>query len=1086
MSYPRPLAARVRRCSVCPWFSPAIFLRGLLLAAGFMVVQAAAAATATFVHLTVEQGLSQSTVQTIVQDHVGFLWFGTEEGLNRYDGYGFVVFKHDPHDPHSLPDNIVSALFEDSRHRLWIGTEHGLCWFDWKTATFTSVSAIRDRVGDILETKDGTLWVAAVGGGLFLLRPGATAFVSYQPVAGEPASLGSYLVRSLLQDRAGRLWITTLNAGIDRFVPSASGGSFEHYRHRADDPHSLSHDEVWGLAEDKTGQIWVATYGGGLDLLDPRTGKFRSYRHRADDAASLPTDLVTAVFVDQAQQVWIGTDGAGLLRYDPATDRFTPVSPRPGDPQSRGNAVVRTIFEDRQHQLWVGTFLGGVSQLKPAHPEFAYFAHDDGDPDSLSDPAVACFAADRDDRVWLGTEGGWLNRYDRESQTFAHYRFPAPAGGNTAILALHFDRQGRLWVGTYRGGLARFDPRTGAFEVHHHVANDPTTISDDEIWAMANDPDGAVWLATNAGVDRLDPDRGIVTEHLKTPTAGGFSFTGARALQFDSAGNLWIGNFGGLTMRPRNGGAPVHYQHADDDAHSLANDAVVALHFDRSGRLWVGTLGGGLSVRNPANGQFTTYTGFPSNVVNAIEEDDRGRIWISTNQGLSRFTPATGTIESYDLTNGLQSLQFHLGAGLRTRDGRLLFGSMEGFYDLDPDAIQPSRFTPPVILTALKIFDSPAQRPTALPELRDFTLRPADHIVSVEFAALDYTFPRRTHYAYQVEGLSDRWIDLGEKREITFTNLSPATYTLRIRATNSDGVWRDRSAAALRLTVLPPFWMTWWLRGAAVVALAAGLFTMHRVRVLRLTAKLAERRRTEAALRASEERFSRAFHASPIPMCVVRLGDPTFVDVNDAFTRLVGYTDEELIGHRVHELGLVSAEDRARPRRRCRIPAVFRKWSSASARKAGRRARSSRRWRSPSSPGSVVRSASPPTSPNANAPNRRAAIARSGTGVSLKRTLPGRSFADPTAGCWPATRRLRGCSPTIPPAPPSGEISSRFIRTVGRRTRWGSGSGESESCSTSNRNCADATASRCTSSPTSSAPSTRTANWSESTGTSST
>jgi PAS domain S-box-containing protein len=904
----RSLVTRLAREFLATVAAVAVLWCGLALASA----PAARAVPAQFVHLSVEQGLSQSSVQAIVQDHVGFLWFGTEEGLDRYDGYNFLVYKHDPANPHSLPDNVVSALFEDSRRRMWIGTEHGLCTFNRETETFTSVASIQDRVTQVIETKDGTVWVAAVGGGLFLLPPDAAAFKSYQPVANDPASLGSFQVATLLEDSKGRLWIGSRNAGIDRFEPRGAYGAFVHYRHRADDPTTLGHEEIWALAEDRRGVIWVATYGGGLDALDPETGRFRHYRHRADDASSLPTDLITTVFVDRAGEVWVGTDGAGLLRYNPTADQFVPFAARPGDPQAASSNVVRTLYQDSQGQIWIGTFIGGVSQLKPTHPGFQYFTHDEADRTSLSDAAVASFAEDATGAVWLGTEGGWINRYDRQTQSFTRFRFPTEPGTSAAVLTLLCDRHGQLWAGSYRAGLARLDPSTGRFTVFRHDPANAKTISNDEVWRIIADHDGALWLATNAGVDRFDPERGEVTEHLQTPNAGGFSFTGVRALALDSAGNLWIGNFGGLSRRARDGGAVVHYQHADADARSLSNNAVVALHVDAAGRLWAGTLGGGLSRFEPATGTFASYRSFPSNVINAIEEDVQGGLWVSTNHGLSRLDPVTGTVTSYDLTNGLQSLQFHLGAGLRTRDGRLLFGSMDGFYDLDPTAIQPSSYTPKVVVTGLRIFNVPAVQPGALPDLREFTLHPADKIVSIEFAALDYTFPRRNRYAYQLEGFSDRWIQLGDRRELTFTNLAPATYTLRVRASNSDGVWHEGAATALQVRVLPPFWATWWFRSGGIGALAAGLFLLHRRRVRRLTTKLTERREAELALRESEERFSRAFHVSPIPMCILRLGERRFVDVNDAFVRLVGYRRDELIGHTLDEVPLITTAERER------------------------------------------------------------------------------------------------------------------------------------------------------------------------------
>jgi PAS domain S-box-containing protein len=842
-----------------------------------------------FVRFSVEQGLSQNTVLAILQDRVGFLWFGTEEGLNRFDGYTFAVFRHDPQDPRSLSDDIVSALHEDRQGRLWVGTQHGLSAFDAQTQTFSRVSSIREKVTAIVEDPDGTLWAGTEGEGLFERAPNTSAFVQHRPLPGDPNSLGSFTVAALIRDRRGRLWVGT-DSGLDLL----EGGRFSHYRNDPRDPRSLVHDVVWGLAEDQAGNLWVATHGGGLSVLDDKTGTFRRYQHRPDDPRSLGTDLVTCLFVDRSGTLWIGTDGAQLQQYDPRSDRFVSLLNDPSDPAFLGRSAVRSLYEDVQGQLWVGTYLAGVSVFRKARAfDFAHSA-----PEGPSVGAgIASFLEDKEGRIWVGTEQGRLSRFQREAGTFVRYSFPSTIPGGAPVTALHQDRSGRIWVGTYRGGLGRFDPEHGTFVVYTHRPDDPTSLGNDEVWSIAEDETGALWLGTDGGLDRFDPDRGGVTWHYAAnydnPGPQELSEGSVQTLLVDRKGDLWIGTYGGLHVRRRGKSVLVRYRHDDRDAHSLSNDSILALNEDREGRLWVGT-SGGLNRFDAATETFTSYRGFPSNVIYGIEDDTSGRLWLSTNRGLSRFNPSTMRIESFDLTNGLQSLQFHQGASLKTRSGRMLFGSADGFYDFDPEAIRPDTYAPRVVLTSLRVLSEPAKLSSALSPLPDVTLTHGDKVFSIEFAALDYTFPRRNQYAYLMAGFSDQWMQLGTRRDVTFTNLDPGTYVFRVKASNSDGVWNDSSTASLRVTVRPPFWRAWWFQGLSATLFVLALFAAHRLRVRRLTTDIAERKRAEAALRRAEEKY-RSIFENAMEGIFQSTPDGRLLTANPALARMLGYESREAL-----------------------------------------------------------------------------------------------------------------------------------------------------------------------------------------------
>ncbi len=864
------------------------FLRLTLLTAILTAAPLAAAVAPRFDHASVEMGLSQATVQAIVQDHLGFVWLGTQEGLNRFDGYDFVVFKHDPKNPESLCDDVVCSLFEDRLGRLWIGTEHGLSLFDRRTETFSRESPIKERVTSIVQTADGAVWVASEGDGLYVLRSGEKDFVSFQPKAGDPQSLASFALSALLVDHWGRLWIGTRNAGLDLFEPNGQFGRFIQHQHVAGDPPSVSSGVFGGLAEVGGGKSWAATYGGGLEMLDTKTGRFMHHVHTEGIDSGSPTNLITSVIVDHSGRLWAGSDGFGLLQYDKTTNRFLGYSHVRGDPDSLSDNVVRSFYEDRQGHLWIGTYQGGCDIMKAGRLEFGYITREESDPTSLSDRQVASVIEGTDGTIWAGTEGGWLNRLGRGGGATMHYRFPQGAPAGSAILALHQDRSGQIWLGTYLGGLAQFDPTTSSFRNRYvHNPKDPRTINNDEVWSIVEDSAGFLWLGTNDGLDYFDPGKGVVIRHVDDSGVGGVKLGGVRALHIDRRGNLWIGTFGGLYELIPGQTNLLRFHHSDADPSSLSNDSVAAIEEDAKGSLWIGTLGGGINRMTPS-GKFEAFHNFPSNSILGIEEDSTARLWLSTNQGLVCFTPASRQMENFNLSNGLQSLQFHMGASSRTRSGRILFGSVDGMYNFDPREIRPSDFAPPITLTAFKVFNQPVKLAVALPDIDKLKLEAKDKIFSFEFAALDYTFPRHNRYSYRMEGFDEGWIDMGQKREVTFTNLDPGSYVFRVRASNSDGVWTPSSVAHLNLVIEPPFWGTWWFRLGVVAAIGSLVVLGDRIRINRLTASIRERKLVLDALKESEDRYRRFFEEdlSGIFICDY---SGQILDCNIAFARMFGF-----------------------------------------------------------------------------------------------------------------------------------------------------------------------------------------------------
>jgi two-component system sensor histidine kinase ChiS len=721
-----------------------------------------------FERISLEQGLSQSVVLCMLQDSQGFMWFGTQDGLNRYDGYDFVVYKHDPEDPHSLSDGFVRSIYEDRSGALWIGTNTGgLDRLDREGAPgagaeqFTHYqndpddphSLSNDNVQSIYEDRAGVLWVGTLGGGLNRFDREAEQFTHYQNDPNDPHSLSNNSVSSIYEDQAGVLWVGTNGGGLDRL--DRETGYFIHYRNDPDDPHSLSNDNVLSIYEDRAGVLWIGTFGGGLDRFDRDQETFAHYRADPDNPHSLSSDNVQAIYEGQAGVLWIGTGDGGLDRlvpstgsgqalseaegFDRETEQFVHYRNDPGDPYSLSNDDVRSIYESQAGVLWVGTFGGGLNKHDRDTEQFARYQNDPDDPHSLSNDVVWSIYQDGEGVLWIGTNGGGLNRFDRETEQFTHYQNDPDdphSLSDDVVWSVYQDREGVLWVGT-NAGLDRFDRETEQF-VHY-----PTF----PVLSMCQDREGTLWIGTLGG--------GLGTfDRESVPGAGAGQFVyyqndpddphslsdnAVVSVYEDREGVLWIGTFNGGLDRLDREGAPgagakqfVHYANDPGDPHSLSHNSVLSIYQDREGVLWVGTAGGGLNKLVPsassgqalseaegldrATGTFTRYTekdGLPNDYVYGILEDDvplpggGHNLWLSTNKGLSQFNPQTETFKNYDVRDGLQSNEFNMSAYHKSSSGEMFFGGIHGFNAFYPHDVTDNPAIPPIVITDFQLFNEP-------------------------------------------------------------------------------------------------------------------------------------------------------------------------------------------------------------------------------------------------------------------------------------------------------------------------------------------------------------------------------------------
>ncbi len=821
-----------------------------------------------FEHFSSQQGLSQSIVECILQDRRGFLWLGTEDGLNRFDGYEFKVYRHATDDPESLSYSEVKCLLEDRSGALWVGTFGGLNRFDPETETCRRFvhrpgdphGLADDKVRALLEDASGALWIGTQGGGLDRLgADGRFRHCRHDPA--DPESLCHDDVRALLEDGTGRLWVGTAGGGLDCRVPTG----FRHYRHDPTDSGSLSHDEVTVLHEDRQGRLWIGTRGG-LNRFEAETGRFVRYPATSGDLAH---DVITTLCEDDDGRLWIGIDGGGLDVLDPESGAVRHHRHDPRDPASLATDRVFSCCRGGSGELWIGTYGGGLDKLDPRQARFRHFRCHPDDPDSLIHGIVWSLWEDRAGVLWVGTDGG-LDRIERGGG-IRHFR-PRPEDPrglcHPGVRVVYEGPSGTLWVGT-NGGLQRLDRETGEFERFVHDPDDSASLSHDEVRSLYEDNTGCLWVGTlGGGLNRFDGDatsRGTFTAYRHDPgDSRSLCSDFVRPIHEDRHGQLWIGTQGGgLDRFDRETGHCIHYRHDPDDPRTLSSDYVFSIWEDAEGILWVGTYGGGLDRFDPRTGRVKRYSeadGLPANLIYGLLGDEAGNLWISSNKGLTRFDPRSERFRTWDWRDGLQNDEFNGGSYHRSPRGELFFGGINGFNAFFPEDLDDSSFDPPVVLSDFQLAGRPL-RPgqnvdgrvplaRSLLSAKEIRLTHRDRVFSFQFASLDFTNPGKNRYAYRMVGFDKGWQGVGAAHRIaTYTNLPPGKYRFEVRGTNCDGIW-SRRIASIRVVIAPPLWGTWWFRTllAAAAAAVASRSYRGRVRTIRMETELAAAREAQRSI----------------------------------------------------------------------------------------------------------------------------------------------------------------------------------------------------------------------------------------------
>ena len=800
-----------------------------------------------FSRLSTTQGLSQTRVQQIVQDDEGFIWFGTQYGLDRYDGYKFKVFSHDPARTNSLSGVYIHSLFKDRSGSLWIGSDQALDRFDPRTETFIhyplqapGLGAIQAAVLDINQDKDAAIWLAT-GVGLFRLVPTTGTMRLFQHDPSDPSSLSNSEVQSTLQDRHNRFWVAT-RSGLDEFDRRTGKVTL--------------HVPVGGpireflVYEDRVGLLWLAYASGsgaGLATFDPVTNVLSHYAFASKDIPGAAYTGIYAITEDREGNLWVGTGGLGLLRLDRASRTFLRYRNAPEDPESLADDHITALIEDREGNMWVGLHAKEPNVFAVRPRLFRHVIHSLGK-NGAGESLVSCIFQDHRGVLWIGTTGG-LNRLDPQGGVTTFFR-TAERGVSAGVVSIVEDPSGVFWLGTVGQGLKRFDPRTGGIKTYVHEVSDPNSLSDDVVRDLRFDGPGRLWVSTWGGFDEFDIATERFTEQKLAPlTYGEFAQ--------DRHGSLWIGSFSsGLTrFNPRNSEV-MRFTHTDQSG-AISNDNVFFSFIDSRDQLWLATQDG-LDKRN-ADGTFTAYReadGLGGNAVSCILEDPFGNLWLSTNRGISRFDPRSQVFTNYSAAEGLGDLT-GWDACFRSPDGEMFFGGFSGLIAFYPERIVDTPSRAPIRLTELRINGQAVSIHAAGPlkqsivYANEITLSDEERNFSLEFASLNFLNVGGTRYRYKLDGLDSRWNETGsDQRVVSYTSLPPGTYVFRSQAAVGRGPWTE-PGATLRLRVLPPWWKSWWFPSAIGAVLVMLAWAAYRYRLrgiarqyeIRLEERVSERTR---------------------------------------------------------------------------------------------------------------------------------------------------------------------------------------------------------------------------------------------------
>jgi methyl-accepting chemotaxis protein/ligand-binding sensor domain-containing protein len=770
-----------------------------------------------FEQFGLSDGLSFSTVNEITQDHRGFVWIATEDGLNRYDGTTFRIYRSTKGDSTTIGNNGVNAVYEDPFERLWAGTTGGLSLYDRDLDIFRTIKATAHiSVSGIAGISESKIWIigtATSGKDIFSydLNSKKISPVPLNALQGQKAW-------KFLPISNENILISTLGHGLIKVSPKTNSIM-----------KGLEGKTVRDFIELSDGSIWVATEGDGLFHLDGSLSILQSY---STQNGLLPSDKIWSLIEDADNNIWVGTDGMGLFLLD-ENAKLTNYQKDDQNQRSLSSNVIRCMFRDSQGDVWLGTYLGGVNYFNKKNNLFVHYRNSSCDENTLSHNVVLSFTENEDGKIWVGTDGGGLNLMDSDGN-FQRYYPEAGGLSGPVVLDLFEDSDNDLWAGTYANGLNLLS--NGEFE----VINTTSGLSNNSIWAIGERVPGEIWIGTNGnGINVLDKNTGQIKYYPSDPNdTKSLSDNSVRCIFKDRKNRLWIGTYGGLSLYNPGTDDFSRFKYESED-NERGTALVLSIAEDENGVLWLGTYGGGLLRFNPADESFQNYTednGLSSGIVFGVVVGSQGYIWLSTSNGLLKFDPKEESIIAYGESDGLQGSTYSVGSYFKDSKGQIYVGGNNGFNVFDPALIKKSDQKPEVILTDLLINNKPV-KPTEensplnkqISEAKKLVLSADQSVFGFEFAALNFTNSDKNMYAYQMENFEEDWNYVGNRTFASYTNLDAGDYVFKVKCANTDGVWND-DYRALEVTILPYWYATWWFRIVVLITLIAGIWYYQRMK----------------------------------------------------------------------------------------------------------------------------------------------------------------------------------------------------------------------------------------------------------------
>ncbi|MFZ1323381.1 MAG: two-component regulator propeller domain-containing protein [Ignavibacteria bacterium] len=807
----------------------------------------------SFSGLNIENGLSNSTVKTILQDYLGFMWFGTQDGINRYDGYDFKIYRSDSEKSGHLSNNIVNVIFEDSFGVLWIGTDDGLNIYDREMDNILRVPISEytsglssESIRAIFEDAEKNLWIGTYGGGLICLDPDRKLKTCFRFNSDNEFSISSDRVSSVIQDKNGNIWAGTWGRGVNFFDKGEN--KFIRYINDPDEESSLSENKVDSMYCDKEGIVWAGTTNG-LNKYDKEINGFIRFNNDPEDRFSLSNRLLSNMCEDKSGNFWIGTKEGGLNYFDKVEKKFYCYKDEKNNPYSIGNNSILNVYIDRSGILWVGTFGSGLRIYKNQNKKFNHYFEKPTDANSISSNKIKSFAEDKSGNLYIGTSDNGITMFNKNDNQFIRIKSNVdddnPINENTIdSIIQHSD--GSFWIGTSGSGLMKFDTDTEEYTTYNFKRENDTTKNYLYVFSLFEDEDGFIWYGTaGKGINRFDPQK-KKTVHFSINEDDENDVRDKRIRKIISVdkNTLLLGSsFGGLLIFDKVGNTFTQFKNDPKDSKSISGNFVLDILIDSKKNIWVGTIENGLNKMTPGKKGFKRYStnhGLPNNCIAGILEDNEGYIWVSSNKGISRLDPEKDIVKNYDVRDGLQSNEFNPWACLKLKSGEFVFGGINGFNIFDPDEIKDNLNSPEIVFTDFKIFNKEVEfgkkgsiLKSTIMTTDEINLTYKESVFSFEFSALDYNIPGKNKYAYRMKGFDKGWINSGNRRFATYTNLNAGEYEFTVIGSNNDGIW-NKKGKTIKINISPPFWKTIWFKSLSAVTLLAASGSVYQSKINRL------------------------------------------------------------------------------------------------------------------------------------------------------------------------------------------------------------------------------------------------------------